>query len=286
MRGPASLAYLLARTSDTVADSADAPTNLRLECLELFRVAILCDSPFGGWPLPILLGTIDPRERRLLEKTSELLEALRRIGDHERAIIRDVLETIISGQTLDLICFAEATLENPIAFTDEAALEDYTWRVAGCVGAFWTKLGFATMGDRFSNRPEAELLESGILYGKGLQLVNILRDLPADLASGRCYLPAADPRDIPSLLECHSQWVERASRWVGAGEFYADQLISRRLGVASLLPALIAGRTLAALRGADWGLLKSRVKVPRRQVYRLLAYAVFRRSGDRVSCRD
>ena len=99
------------------------------------------------------------------------------------ALVREVLATIASGQTLDLERFAGASRENPVVLDDDAALEDYAWRVAGCVGAFWTKLGFLTLGDRFSKSPEPELLAQGIAYGKGLQLVNILRDLAADLAT-------------------------------------------------------------------------------------------------------
>ena len=32
----------------------------------------------------------------------------------------------------------------------------------------------------------------GVRFGKALQMTNVLRDVPADLASGRCYLPAAE----------------------------------------------------------------------------------------------
>ena len=43
----------------------------------------------------------------------------------------------------------------------------------------------------------------GMRFGQGLQLTNILRDVPRDLRQGRCYLPRADlarlglsPRDL------------------------------------------------------------------------------------------
>ena len=46
----------------------------------------------------------------------------------------------------------------------------------------------------------------GIRYGKGLQLVNILRDLPQDLQKGRCYVPLSllhevglQPKDLLHL---------------------------------------------------------------------------------------
>ena len=45
--------------------------------------------------------------------------------------------------------------------------------------------------------------EQGVSFGKALQLTNVLRDVPGDLAHGRCYLPARElaalglgPRDL------------------------------------------------------------------------------------------
>ena len=37
---------------------------------------------------------------------------------------------------------------------------------------------------------EARLFETGVRFGKALQLINILRDLPVDLRLGRCYMPS------------------------------------------------------------------------------------------------
>ena len=176
---------------------------------------------------------------------------------------------------LDLERFGDASGENPAVLADDAALEDYAWRVAGCVGAFWTKLGFLTLGDRFSKAPEADLLAQGIAYGKGLQLVNILRDLAADLATGRCYLPVADPRDPAALLACHARWLVRAEAWIGEGEGYAKLLQSRRLRAATVLPARIARKTLEPLRDATWEALQHRIKVPRSAVYQAVIRAFF-----------
>jgi len=190
-----------------------------------------------------------------------------------------VVEIIASGQSLDLERFANASREDRISLESDAMLEDYAWRVAGSVGAFWTKLGFLTLGDRFSKAPEALLLEKGIAYGKGLQLVNILRDVVEDLAVGRCYLPVADSHDIGLLMACHARWCERATGWVGEGEAYAELLCSRRLRAATVLPALIARKTLEPLRNATWETLARRVKVPRKVVYRAMAQAFFVRQG-------
>ena len=279
MRGAASLGYLLARTSDTLADSADAPVEARLLCLDWFERSLAGDEGPPRWPLPVLNAVADPRERRLLESTAELFGWLARLPVGEAALVREVVGIIIGGQRLDLERFGGADAEHPVALADAAALEDYAFRVAGCVGAFWTKLGFLTMGEGFSRVPQDELLERGIAYGKGLQLVNILRDLPADLAGGRCYLPVADPHDTVRLLEAHREWVGRASGWVGEGFVYAAALPSRRLRAASVLPAMIARETLERLRDADWERLRTRVKIPRRRIYQALLRAFFGSAG-------
>lgn len=275
MRGAASLGYLLARTSDTLADTAAAPLDLRLRCLQRFAAAVAGNASAPRWPATLCNATADPRERHLLECSGEILDALAALKETEAGLVRDVVDTIISGQTLDLERFGSASRARPIALPDDTALEDYAWRVAGCVGAFWTKLGFATLGKRFSSAPEDELLERGIAFGKGLQLVNILRDLPADLETGRCYLPLADPRDLTELLAAHARWLPRAECWLGEGEIYAATLRSRRLRAATVLPVFIARRTLQPLKDASWEQLQARIKIPRIAVYQALAQAFF-----------
>jgi farnesyl-diphosphate farnesyltransferase len=199
------------------------------------------------------------------------------------ALVREVLATIVSGQELDLTRFLTATPAQPVALANEAALEDYAWRVAGCVGEFWTRLGFLTLGDAFARASPEALLPPARRYGMGLQLVNILRDLPADLAAGRCYLPVADPLDRAALLASHARWVERAGEWVAEGRRYAATLKIRRVRAASLLPALLAEETLAALAHASWATLQARVKIPRSRVYALLMRAYLGRGNRAVA---
>ena len=274
MRGAASLGYLLARTSDTLADSAGAPVALRMEALAGFAHAVATAAPPPRWPDALLHAIPDARERRLLEHAPNLLGCLRNLPTDEAALVRDVVATIISGQQLDLQRFATATPQQPVALPDDAALDDYTWRVAGCVGEFWTRLGLLTLGGGFSRGAPAELLDQGRAYGQGLQLVNILRDVAADLANGRCYLPVADPMDRAALLACHARWLERAGQAIEQGRHYARTLPLRRLRAATQLPALLAAETLNLLRGATWDSLQVHSKVPRRRVYLLLLRAL------------
>ncbi len=279
MRRAAGIGYLLARTSDTVADTTGVPADLRMESLLRFRDSLASGGGFPRWPLPLLNACHHARERELLERSGEIREALAGLPEEEAALVREVVDVIIGGQALDLERFAGATAEHPVTLESGGALEDYAWRVAGCVGVFWTKLGFLTMGEAFSTEPEEDLRNRGKTFGKGLQLVNILRDLPRDLQDGRCYLPVPDPGDREALLASHREWVRRAEMWVKEGRRYAEAMGSRRLRAAVLLPAMLAEETLARLAGADWERLETRIKVPRTRVYQLLLLGIFSRGG-------
>ncbi len=267
MRPAAGLGYLLARTSDTVADAATAPAADRLADLEAFARAIRGEQLFTVWRATVFESVVVPDERLLLEKTTDLMACLECLPAGEARLVRDVVEVIISGQALDLERFGKADGENPARLADDAELEDYTWRVAGCVGAFWTDLGFLTMDGLFSSEPQSQLRDLAVRYGKGLQLVNILRDMADDLAAGRCYLPGIEPRDSETLAHERSRWMDYADEWLGSGFAYAASLSTRRLRAASVLPAMLGRETLRRLRDAGPDALRMRIKVPRSTVY-------------------
>ena len=48
----------------------------------------------------------------------------------------------------------------------------------------------------FHGQDPGEMLKLGIRFGKALQLINILRDIPSDLSIGRCYIPSVRLADL------------------------------------------------------------------------------------------
>src|SRR5471032_23470 len=190
------LAYLLARTTDTIADTELVPPAQRLDALQKLRERIL-----GQNSAPLNFGELAQKqnlsaEKLLLEKIEDALAALKKFPAEDQTLIRNVLAVITSGQEMDLQRFGglNSTASGPtgrqiIALETAAELDDYIYRVAGCVGEFWTKICRAHLFPK-AKMNDALLLTNGIRFGKGLQLVNILRDLPVDLSKGRCYLPS------------------------------------------------------------------------------------------------
>lgn len=289
------LAYLLARATDTIADTGMVPLDQRLAALRRLRAAILANSPephnrdheADFTALARQQGS--PAERSLLERMSEALAVLRGFNAEDRQRVRDVLATITSGQELDLQRFQGASADRVMALQTDAELDDYTYRVAGCVGEFWTKMCRAHVfpDDALD---DARLLADGVRFGKGLQLVNILRDLPRDLRQGRCYLPMGRlaaagllPADLldaakePRLRPLYDEHLALAWSHLEAGWAYTCALPWRcaRVRLACSWPVLIGFQTLRRLAVAPVLGGAEPVKISRGAVKRLMAGTIF-----------
>lgn len=255
MRQAVSVAYLLARASDSVADTSAAVPELRLAVLrDMARcLAGETDAEETERLLMRLGGAMaqaqkNPAEFRLLRLFGDCLAQLESLPAAEQASVRGVLGHILAGQMWDLTAFAETD-----TVADDEATRRYTWQVAGCVGEFWTELGYTALGEHFAPESRrAVLTRAAARYGQGLQLVNILRDREEDAARGRCYL-CSDP----------VVWMDRAERYLRDGVDYSRRLRGYRLRLASVLPALLGLKTLRLLRRSRGG----RVKVSRACVY-------------------
>jgi farnesyl-diphosphate farnesyltransferase len=277
LREPIALAYLLARTTDTVADTTRIPGTVRIEALKM-----LSDGIQGKASREVVINQVasfvplqeHAAERTLLDSLPDSLEWLEQSEGADRDDVRAVLEKITHGQMLDLHRFDNP--EQVRALQTAADLDEYTYLVAGCVGEFWTRLCFRYLRD-FASLIQDEMLALGRRYGMGLQLINVLRDARSDLREGRCYFPEDEIRAVdlsaaqilsePDRFQSiYERWMEKAQDGVACGMQYSRAIRNRRVRAATVLPALIGARTLALLRKAGSGALHSTVKVPRREV--------------------
>ena len=279
------LAYLLARATDTIADTEIVPLERRLGALQQLRERIL-----GQNPTPLNFGDFasqqgSPVERALLEKIEAAIAEFQKLSAADLKLVRDVLATITSGQELDLRRFAKASPEQIVALETAAELDDYTWRVAGCVGEFWTRICRAHLFPQARLPDEEQFITDGIRFGKGLQLVNIVRDLPADLKKGRCYLPMEkleparlfpeillSPANEAKFLPLYHHYLDEAAAHLAAGWNYTNTLPfgQFRVRLACAWPILIGMKTIEKLRAAGVVELRQRVKVSRGEVRGIL----------------
>src|SRR5712692_1053492 len=282
LREPVALAYLLARTTDTVADTTRISGTLRAEILQTLSNAIQGKDARGS--IVDLVASFAPlqenaNERALVESLPHCLEWLDQLSSADRNDVCAVLEKITRGQTFDLQYFDDPA--NIRALATAADLDEYTFLVAGCVGEFWTRLCFRHL-PKFAELGEQEMLDLGKRYGMGLQLINILRDAGSDLRAGRCYFPedelaaahmraAQIVREPDRFQSIYQKWAEKAERGLAAGMQYSRAIRNRRVRAATVLPALIGARTVALLRDAGRTALQRKVKVQRREVRGMIA---------------
>ncbi len=290
LRDPLSLAYLLARATDTIADTPEPPVELRIEALQNLAWAIQGTGPREA--AASIRDSFAPlqsneAERALIDALPDVLEWLDLLDEADRREVREVLEKINRGQMLDLERFGVGA--GIQALPAASALDEYTYLVAGCVGEFWTRICFAHV-ENFCDRHEPAMLALGVQYGKGLQLINILRDAGSDLREGRCYLPA-DELDLLGLhpdqiLTNHGRaepvmqhWREKAAHELAAGVEYACAIRSWRVRLATALPALIGARTLSLLRAAGPEVFAHKVKVTRAEVRGIVLSTALKRAS-------
>ncbi len=284
------LAYLLARATDTVADTELIPVADRIHALQALRERIA-----GTRLIPVNFGAFaerqsSPGERMLLERVEEALGVFNRFTYSDQQRVREVLSTITSGQELDLRRFHGKPAKGIAALHTEEELDDYTYRVAGCVGEFWTRI---TRAHLFPVAPldDAKLLHDGVRFGKGLQLVNILRDLARDLRQGRCYLPEErlraiglhpadllDPVNEPEFRALYHSYLDKAAAHLAAGWEYTNTVPRRffRVRLACAWPVLIGVKTIEKLRTVNILDPDLRVKTSRAEVRAIIAGSVLR----------
>jgi farnesyl-diphosphate farnesyltransferase len=225
-----------------------------------------------------------PHEQALMSALPQCLLLLQNLSPADQASVRWVLRFITQGQLLDVTRFGQGIQ----ALNSEQELTDYTWQVAGCVGEFWTEL-CARHLDSFASLPTDTMRATGSRYGMGLQRLNILRDAVADLAGGRCYLPLdrlaaldlnpaqlsqavalGDSATLLRVAPLFNEYLNLTQAQLLDGLHYSCALHSRRLRVASALPALIGTRTLALLRQAGPHAWQQSIKMPRPEIRALL----------------
>ncbi len=316
MRAPVSLAYLIARAADTIADSPGTPLDGRLEILRLFKAKLLsfrpsaqagsagqcdagsgehCDAERGAGPGELERdwgGELDREmlydrarheisgategEQALLRYLPDIFRLLSCQKTFDREEICKVCSTLISGMEMDLAASGIFTA---------ADLDHYTYLVAGCVGPFWTQM--IARHTCALTKEQADALEQvAINFGKALQMTNILRDIPKDLANGRCYIPSAElgrfmgniaGLDSPDVLLASRPDLLRELR--RAADLYKDAVNytlnlpfwAPKLRLACIWPVAIGLATLAKLARSEYWLDAShRVKVSRSWVYKMM----------------
>ncbi len=290
---------MLARTSDTIADSERGSTSSRLDALESFND--FCMNKSDNLPVlkDISILQRNESERLLLEKIEQIVSILEEFSESDVEDIRKCLKIIISGQILDLERFSSKR-GNIISIDTEKELDDYAYRVAGSVGEFWTTMALQHLFE-IDEKSEQLLFDTGIKFGKALQMINILRDIPADLSLGRCYIPASsladlglnsvdllDKRNMDIFRPLYNKYLDLTDLYFESAVEYIEKIPHRqfRFRGACMLPVIIGKRTSSLLREGNVLDSENRIKIDRSEIKKTVKNVVmavpFRNSSQKL----
>ncbi len=284
------LAYLLCRYADTIADTSLLPAEQRVYWIQQFPLIVRTKDTTRQQELTMALsGTSEnPYETALITHLADCLRALDKIPSAQQAFIFDVVDAVCEGMKIDLMAFAHTPHAAPQAFLLDSDLTHYCRLMGGKPGLFWSQLIYHTVP---VSCPQTIFYNLGQQIGDSLQIVNILRDLPRDIAQGRCYFPLTDleknnltPTDLQQAAKS-AMFSPIQQKWTQWGKDNLTQAVTYyraipktawRIRAAVAWPMLWTADTFHKLANTpDLLNPQKRVKIPRSQIYKTMLLTPF-----------
>lgn len=206
-------AYLLCRIADTIEDESALSVEQKQHFHELF-LAVVADSgdavAFAGALTPLLTHDALDAEKDLVDHTEAVVAVTRGFNPDQRAALNRCLTVMCRGMPR---YERHASIEG---LSNQASLDRYCYYVAGVVGETLTAL-FCDYSASI-NRNRERMMQLGLSFGEGLQMVNILKDFWEDHGRGVCWLP----QNLFARVGINLGQVDRDHYQPGFGEAYAN----------------------------------------------------------------
>ena len=191
-RDEVSLAYLLFRIIDTFEDATRWSPDRRMARIRSFLPLLETPDPAQARRFAERCAADPPVDHpgylQLLREIPFVLSCLHDLPERSRQILTaDGMIAVVSRAGADKVIRVGTIPE----------LREYCYIVAGIVGEMLTELFL--LGRPRLARGAAYLRARSRLFGEGLQLVNILKDVDVDAREGRIYVPPAQVDEVMAL---------------------------------------------------------------------------------------
>ena len=281
LRLQVTVAYLLCRIADTVEDNPDLALDDKKCLLDLYA------QIFKG-----------PRNEQTLNAFMQRLETLpnntydERLA-HNLPMVMDVYFTFtpsmqsfiarwVAEMSLGMRKYAQSGQNRTYSFLKSMKeLDEYTYYVAGTVGYLLTEL-FSYYSNKITPSLKKKLEQLAESFGKGLQLVNIIRDMASDLRRGQSYIPDEllqkyrltresifEQENADKAQELFNELILTAVKHLDRAFDYIQLIPKKETGIRLFcsLPVFWALRTLELIQRNTLALLNpEKIKIPRRVI--------------------
>ena len=269
-------AYLLCRIADTIEDEPTFDVPRKRDFLSRFAEVVqeqTATDSFAHELSSLLSDATKPGERDLVLNTGSVIDYHRKLPSGQRKPIERCIDIMCKGM-------AEFVGTGASGLPTMEHVERYCYYVAGVVGEMLTDV----FSD-YSSNIEAHrdrLSKLAVQFGRGLQLVNILKDHPEDRRRGVTWLPRrilkARSRDTDEVFETNLERrvmhvVRIAQRDFEAALRYVELIPVSERGVRAFLTITLGLAVLTLRRiNSNPGFRRGDdVKISRRQVYATVA---------------
>lgn len=289
-------AYLLCRIADTLED--ESPRELHGALLDELAALVSLEP---GWEARArsfarrarlaLRDKVPPAEAELVSETGTVLETLASLPSWVQPPIARCVRTMTAG--MNQIQRLHGASGQVMGLPDLQATFLYCYYVAGVVGEMLTGL-FIASAPQVAWR-EAWLMPRASVFGRALQLTNILKDVREDLDRGSCWLPRdrmaahgltpatlASPSLRAPAVALLDELVAVARRELDVALEYSLALPAEEPGLRlfCLYPLFFAVATLNAVEGNPAVLDPEPVKIRRETVLALMQLTQERVGSD------
>ena len=275
LRESVCVAYLLLRVSDYLEDDPDMPTARKIELLRLWDGVLAGTSPVDDFVTELDVGPDPVADALVAQHADHVFRALRRLPENQNRILTRHVRDSTQGM-------ARWAQRGPQVH-EESDLDDYMHEVAGRVGYLLTEL-FADYSPEIRAHRD-RMMTLGREFGLGLQTVNVIRGLRADLERGWIYVPTSfvtplglarreamfEPEHQDAGLAVVDRLAKKARGHLDAATAYIRHIPRRHhaLRLFCIYPLLFADRTIAVSR-SDPRVLTGEVKIGRADVRRII----------------
>lgn len=293
------VAYLLCRVADTVEDSEVLNIKEKKALLNLYISIFKKDI---DQPLEKFMGGI----KNLNSETDDEnlvynLPRIMNVYESFAPIFQKHIGLWVVEMSVGMRKYAQAAVKKKFSFLGTMKdLDEYMYYVAGTVGYLLTEL-FSYYSKKITpalNKKLSLLAES---FGKGLQLVNIIRDMASDLKRGQSYIPEEllekYKLDRKSIFEQHNhqkaqqlfnELIQKAVKHLDHALDYILLIPKEERGIRlfCMLPVFWAMRTLQKIQENTLALLgHEKIKVPRKMIKKEYYLALINIYSNRLTRR-
>ena len=181
------VAYLLCRIADTIEDSASLSVETKKNLLCIYS-GIFSDETGKKADRYFEMIREFPKKTaddKLVHETRRVLHVYQSFS----ALTRQNIAKWVVEMSLGMRKYAQAQHKKSFTFLRSMKeLDEYMYYVAGTVGYLLTEL-FSYYSKKITPSLKRRMEYFAEPFGKGLQLVNIIRDMSGDLKRGQSYIP-------------------------------------------------------------------------------------------------